>query len=105
MVRSLLTDGERNAVRDDDDMDDNTKSSHLSRVKKKIHGMRADAEDLRTHRPELYDELHEAVCERELEDRLHSVEAEVRELHDRIDELEARQNNTNSNTTEDTTEK
>lgn len=108
MVRSLLTDGERNAVRDDDGMDDNTKSSHLSRVKRKIRGMQADAEDLRTHRPELYDQLHEAVCEKTIDGRIVNLEAEVQALRGRVDELESiheSASSTNNNNAEDTTRK
>jgi hypothetical protein len=50
MTRALLTDGERTAVRDDSEMDNSTKSSHLSRVRKKMGRMEEDARLLRQHR-------------------------------------------------------
>ena len=89
MVRALLTSGERAAVRDSEDMDDNTKSSHLSRVKNKIRLMSEDSKDLKEHRPELYDQLHEAVCEEAVETRIENLEAEVHTLNKRVEQLES----------------
>lgn len=93
MVRSLLTDGERQAVKDSDEMDANTKSSHLSRVKRKIERMRQDAADLKEHRPGLYDGLYEAVCKQTVEQRLQALER-------RVDDLEERTDNTSKTNTD-----
>lgn len=80
MVRALLTDGEKRAVRDDEDMDDNTKSSHLSRVRRKITRLEDDAETLREHRPEIYERLRASVCDRAIEARLSDLETRVEYL-------------------------
>lgn len=97
MVRALLTDGEWQAVQDDGEMDQNTKSSHISRVKHKIDKMADDSDHLRTHRPGLYERLYEAVCEEDVETRIELLETEVRELNQRVAELESeRSPNTNN---------
>lgn len=80
MVRALLTDGEKRAVRDDEDMDDNTKSSHLSRVRRKIPRLKEDAEHLRQHRPEIYERLRSSVCDRDIEARLSDLENRVENI-------------------------
>jgi len=80
MTRALLTDGERAAVRDDPEMDDSTKSSHLSRVRGKMDRMEEDARLLRRHRPELYEQLRDAVVEEELDERVQRLEEEVEDL-------------------------
>ena len=89
MVRALLTDGEKKAVRDDPEMDQNTKSSHISRIKNKISLMAEDSEELKEHRPELYEDLHRSVCEDTVEQRIEDLEAEVHLLTKRIEQLEA----------------
>lgn len=89
MVRALLTPGEREAVRDSEDMDQNTKSSHISRIKNKIDKMAEDSQDLREHRPELYEELREAVCEDSVENRVADLEDEVQRLDQRVTALES----------------
>jgi len=82
MTRALLTDGERAAVRDDPEMDDSTKSSHLSRVRGKMDRMEEDARLLRRHRLELYEQLRDAVVEEELSERIERLEREVEELRE-----------------------
>ena len=89
MVRALLTAGEKKAVRDEPEMDQNTKSSHISRIKNKIALMAEDSEQLKEHRPELYEQLHRAVCEDSVEQRIEDLEAEVHLLNKRIEQLEA----------------
>lgn len=101
MVRALLTDGERDAVRDADGMDDNTKSSHLSRVRRKFKRLAEDAELLQQHRPEMYDDMRASVCERPLEFRIEHMERQLDALDDRVDRLESHHpgdNNTNNTT-------
>lgn len=85
MTRALLTDGERDAVRDDPEMNSGTKSSHLSRVRGKMDGMEEDARILRQHRPELYEELRDAVVEEELGQRIERLEQEVKDLRDQLE--------------------
>jgi len=63
MSRALLTNGERDAIRDDPEMDSSTKSSHLSRVRAKVGKLEEDARLLREYRPELYEEVRDAVVE------------------------------------------
>lgn len=55
--------------------------------------MSEDTENLREHRPELYEQLHEAVYEESVETRITDLEAEVGTLKTRIEDLE----NTNTN--------
>jgi len=85
MTRALLTDGERAAVRDDQGIDDSTKSSHLSRVRGKMDRMEEDARLLRRHRPELYKQLRDAVVEEELDERIKRLEREVEDLREQLD--------------------
>jgi hypothetical protein len=84
MTRALLTDGERTAVEDDPDMDDNTKSSHLTRVRRKTVRMKEDARLLREHRPELYDDLRAAVVEQDMDERIERLEQEMEVLRDQV---------------------
>jgi len=86
MTRALLTDGERAAVRDDPQMDDSTMSSHLSRVRGKMDRMEEDARLLRRHRPEIYEQLRDAVVEEELDERIERLEREVEDLRKRLDD-------------------
>lgn len=86
MTRALLTDGERDAIRDDPDMDASTRSSHLSRVRGKLDRLREDAELLRRHRPDLYDEVRNAVVEEELNERIERLEQEVDELRTQLED-------------------
>jgi len=85
MTRALLTNGERAAVSDDPEMDDSTKSSHLSRVRGKMESMEEDARLLRRHRPEIYEQLRDAVVEEELDERIARLERELEQLRDRVE--------------------
>lgn len=81
MTRALLTDGERAALRGDETVDHSTRSSHRSRVKKKLNDrMDEDARILREYAPDLYDRLHESVCEEQMVERVERLEQEVEEL-------------------------
>jgi hypothetical protein len=86
MTRALLTDGERAAVEDDPDMDGNTKSSHLTRVRRKTVRMKEDARLLREHRPELYDDLRAAVVEQDMDERIQRLEQQVADLQKQHDD-------------------
>lgn len=59
--RALLTDRERDAVRGDPDVDDDTRRTLLSRVRKKLKNLADDVELLRQHHPEIADVVDEAV--------------------------------------------
>lgn len=86
MTRALLTDGERAAIRGDE-MSEGTRSSHRSRVKSKLQDrMAEDARLLRRHAPDLYELLHESVCEKEYDERIRELEQEVEDLKSRLDE-------------------
>lgn len=88
MTRALLTDGERAAIRGDEEMAASTRSSHLSRVRKKIPRLREDAEILRRNDPDLYEDVRDAVVGEELNARLSVLEKEVQKLRDRLEEAE-----------------
>ncbi|QIO25500.1 hypothetical protein [Haloarcula sp. JP-L23] len=86
MPRALLTDGERDAIRGDE-MDESTRSSHRSRIRKKLNErMGEDADLLRRHEPELFNLLHEQVCEKVYDQRIAELEARIDELEGRLDE-------------------
>ncbi|MFP8891857.1 hypothetical protein ACLI4U_19105 (plasmid) [Natrialbaceae archaeon A-CW2] len=85
MTRALLTDGERDAIRGDTDMDASTRSSHRSRVRGKMERMATDARLLREHDPELYEQLREAVVEEDTEERLARLEEEVEQLRKQVE--------------------
>ena len=80
MTRALLTDGERAAIRGDE-MEDSTRSSHRSRVRRKLNErLPEDARLLRRHAPELFEVLHEHVCEMTYEERIAELESRIQEL-------------------------
>jgi len=85
MTRAFLTDGERAAVRDSEDMDASTKSSHLSRIRGKFGEMETEARLLRQHRPEMYEQLHEAVVEEALDERIERLEQQVETLQAQLE--------------------
>jgi hypothetical protein len=72
--RAFLTPGERNALRDDGEMNENTRATHLSRIRRKIPKLREDARLLREQHDELSAEVQEAVCEEYLDERLARIE-------------------------------
>ena len=80
MVRAFLTDAERRAVEGDEEMDQNNRSTHLANIKGRFGAMQEDARLLREHRPDLYEQLHEAVCEEEMDERIQRLENQVEEL-------------------------
>lgn len=84
MARALLTDGERRALEPDSDMAQNTRSTHLSRVKNKMSLLKEDARLLREHHPELYETMCEAVCEEEIDERVSQLEEQVAELQEQL---------------------
>lgn len=85
MTRALLTNGERDAVLDDPEMDSGTKSSHLSRVRNKIPELQEDADLLRRNRPEIYEQVRDAVVEEEIDDRIQRLEKEVEDLRKQVE--------------------
>lgn len=99
MVRALLTAGEREAIKDSDDMDQNTKSSHISRIKNKIELLSEDTADLKEHRPDLYEQLQQAICEDSIENRISELEGEVHTLDKRLNRVEAATEMRDSDTT------
>lgn len=87
--RALLTDGEREAIRDENgDMTKNTRDSHFSRIRNKLGQMEQDARDLREHHPEFSELLYSAVCEVSTEERLTVLENEVPTIQTRLNDLE-----------------
>jgi len=85
MARALLTDGERKALTDED-MDDNTRSTHLSRIKNKLDRLSEDARLLREHHPEMYEDAREAFISEEIDERVDRLEREVERLQEQLDE-------------------
>jgi len=92
MSRALLTNGERDAIRDDPEMDSSTKSSHLSRVRAKVGKLEEDARLLREYRPELYEEVRDAVVEEKLDERIKRLEREVEQLREAVDDEAGHEN-------------
>jgi chaperonin cofactor prefoldin len=86
MARALLTDGEQRALRGDDDMDPNTRSTHLARIKNKLDLLSEDARLLREHAPDLYEQAREEFCEEELDERVQRLEDEVQALRQQLDD-------------------
>lgn len=85
MARALLTDGERQALTDEE-MDDNTRSTHISRIKNKLDLLGEDARILRENAPELYEQAREEFCEEELDERVQRLEEEVEDLRAQLDD-------------------
>lgn len=86
MARALLTDGERRALDPESDMDQNTRTTHLSRVKNKMELLQEDARLLREHRPDLYEAMHESVCEEEIDERVERLEDQVENLQEQLED-------------------
>lgn len=85
MARALLTDGERQALWDEE-MDQNTRSTHISRIKNKIQRLGEDARILREYAPEIYEDAREEFCEEELDERIERLEEEVEQLRQELEE-------------------
>lgn len=84
MSRGLLTDAERKAVQGEE-TDQNKRSTYISRVKNRMGRVREDARILREHRPEIYELLHDAVCEEQMDERVERLEHEVEELREQLE--------------------
>lgn len=87
--RALLTAGERAAIRGNEDMDQNTRSSHLSRVRRKMKKMREDVALLREHAPDRARELEEIVCTDGEGNRLDELADRIEDLDERVRALES----------------
>lgn len=83
--RAFLTPRERAAVRGEE-MDESTRSSHFSRIRRKLPKMKEDARLLREHHDEFSAGLQEAVCEEGVTDRLAAIERRLDALEERVDE-------------------
>ncbi|WP_394338349.1 hypothetical protein [Halorubrum persicum] len=61
-----MTDRERELIEGESESDDDLRYQAISRVRRKIEDeMTTDMEILREHRPDLYEELREVVCDPE----------------------------------------
>lgn len=88
VVRALLTEAERQAVRGDEDLSQNQISTYVARVKQRMDAMREDADLLREHRPDVYERLHEAVCEEDIDTRVERLEEQVETLQAELEQQE-----------------
>jgi len=84
MSRALLTDGEKKAVRGEEGINEGSRSTQLSRVRRKIEKMNEDAQLLREHQPEMYDDLREAVLGEDIERRFERLEAKIENLEEQV---------------------
>lgn len=89
MTRGLLTDGERGALRGDEDIPDGTRGSYRSRVKKRFQNrLGKDMQILREHDPELFELVREKVCEQPVDERIEGLQQETQELREKVQQLE-----------------
>lgn len=88
MPRALLTDRERDVITNPESVPKGSRSTLLSRIEAKMEVMAEDARLLREHNPELANELHQAVCKREFDERVNELEAEIQEIKRRLDEFD-----------------
>lgn len=82
MPRAFLTESERRAVRGDEDMNPNSRSTYIARIRNRFEAMEEDARILRENRPDLYEQLHEVVCEEDIDERIARLEKQMAELSD-----------------------
>jgi protein subunit release factor B len=87
MSRGVLTQAEQRAVRGEED-DQNKHSTYIARVKQRMTLVEEDARLLRTHRPDLYEQLHAAVCEEDLDERIQHLEQQVAALQEQTAEAD-----------------
>lgn len=80
MPRALLTNGEKKAIRGDSDVNEGSRSTQISRVRRKIKQMRGDAQFLREHDEEMYRNLRDAVLDEDVERRFERLEEKIDEL-------------------------
>lgn len=83
MSRGLLTPAEKRAIRGEES-DTNKHSTYIARVKRRMELVEEDARLLRAHRPDLYERLHGAVCEEDLDERVQRLEQEVSDLREQV---------------------
>lgn len=86
--RALLTDRERAAVREDPDMNPNTRSTHFTNIQRKIPKLREDMMLLQDHQPEYYEQAYANICEASMSDRVDELESQVQVLNRRLDAVE-----------------
>ncbi|WP_435125457.1 hypothetical protein [Halobaculum sp. D14] len=87
MSRALLTDAERDAIQGAID-DPNKTSTYLSRVRGRIDQLDDDITLIQRHRPELYEQIHDVVCEPSRDDRIEQLENRVQELETRLNDTD-----------------
>jgi polyhydroxyalkanoate synthesis regulator phasin len=85
MSRGVLTPAEKQAIQGEED-DPNKQSTYIARVKQRMTRVEEDARLLRTHRPDLYEQLHAAVCEEEFDERIQRLEQQVAALQEQTAE-------------------
>jgi len=61
--RAILTTTDRERISGEADVPDSKRYEAISRVRQRIKQLEHDAELLKEHHPELYDELQSSVCE------------------------------------------
>lgn len=83
--RAILTDAERRAINPDSEMGQNARSTHLSRVKKKMELLKADSQLLREHRPGLFEEAFDIFSDHDMNERVARLEDQVEELRDQLE--------------------
>ena len=91
--RAFFTDGERAALRDESEISDNARRTHLSRIKRKMPKLGDDWEFANEHAPEIAEMMQEQICEPSIEARLDRIEAELaleedQSVQDRLRRLE-----------------
>lgn len=63
--RAIMTTTDRERISGEADVPDEKRYQAVHRVRNRIEELEQDAEILAEHHPELYEELHEAVCDEE----------------------------------------
>jgi hypothetical protein len=64
-VTAIMTKTDRERISGEADVPDSKRYESVSRVRQRINQLDNDAEILKEHHPELYEELRESVCENE----------------------------------------
>ncbi|WP_129116075.1 hypothetical protein [Halegenticoccus tardaugens] len=90
MPRALLTDREKDVIRDDESVDPATRSTLLGRIEQKIYAMKEDTQLLRTHRPDLATQLEEHVCSEVPRDQLARHDQQIQDLQETVEDLKER---------------
>lgn len=63
--RAVMTAKDRERITGEAEVPDSKRYEAASRIRKRIEELEEDAEILQKHHPELYEELHNVVCEEE----------------------------------------